>query len=74
MDTKYAQHIGGNWHAKIKMPDELVSVFGKTELSENDLPFDPRARERLAHRIINHFLTQIDEAGERFGAKRNAPD
>ncbi len=62
MGMKYVQLIRGKWRVRIKVPDELVPIIGKTELSESDLPPDPRSRERLAIGIINHVLTQIDEA------------
>jgi integrase len=71
---KYVQHIRGKWRVRIKVPDELVPIIGKTELSETNLPPDPRSRERLAIGIINRFLVQIDEARERFEAQRNAPE
>ncbi|UWQ91987.1 hypothetical protein K3727_04090 [Rhodobacteraceae bacterium M382] len=71
---KYVQHIRGKWRVRIKVPDELVPIIGKTELSESDLPPDPRSRERLAIGIINRFLMQIDEARERLEALRNAPE
>ena len=66
---KYVQHIRGKWRVRIKVPDELVPIIGKTELSQGDLPSDYRARERLAPGIINRFLTQIDEARERLEAR-----
>lgn len=71
---KYVQHIRGKWRVRIKVPDELVPIIGKTELSESDLPPDPRSRERRALVIINRFLMQIDEARERLEAQRNAPE
>lgn len=71
---KYVQHIRGKWRVRIKVPDELVPIIGKTELSESDLPPDPRSRERRAIGIINRFLMQIDEARERLEAQRNAPE
>lgn len=71
---KYVQHIRGKWRVRIKVPDELVPIIGKTELAETNLPPDPRSRERLAIGINNRFLVRIDEARERFEAQRNAPE
>ncbi len=71
---KYVQHIRGKWRVRIKVPDELVPIIGKTELSESDLPSDPRSRERLAHGIINRFLTQIEDARERLEARTKVPE
>ena len=70
---KYVQNIRGKWCVRIKIPDELAPIIGKTELFENNLPPDPRSRERIAHGIINRFLSQIDEARERLEARENGP-
>lgn len=48
---KYVQHIRKKWCVRIKVPDELVPIIGKTELFEGDLPSEPRARQRIAHGI-----------------------
>lgn len=69
---KYVQHIRVKWRVRIKVPDELVQNIGKTELSESNLPPDPRSRERLARGIINRFPMQINEARKRLETQGNA--
>ncbi len=71
---KYVQNIRGKWCVRIKIPDELIPIIGKRELSETNLPSEPRSREKLAHGIINRFLMQIDEARERLESQQCATE
>lgn len=71
---KCVQQIRGKWCVRIKVPDELVPIIGKTELFETNLPPEPKLRERHAHGIINSFLVQIEEAHEHLEAQKNVPE
>ncbi|WP_171060556.1 hypothetical protein [Poseidonocella sp. HB161398] len=50
---KYVQNIRGKWCVRMVVPSELVEIIGKTELREDGLPPETRARERQAHAVIN---------------------
>ena len=56
------------------MPEELRPIIGHRELVERDLPSDKKPRERLAHDIINRFLTKIDDARDLLEARRDSPN
>lgn len=70
---KYVQQVRGKWLVRLTVPDELRAIIGQRELVERDLPSDSRARERLAHGIINRFFARIDEARKVLDARRNSP-
>lgn len=70
---KYVQHARGKWKVRVTVPEELRDIIGARELVESGLPSDAKSRERLALRIINRFLAQIDEAREVFEMQKCGP-
>lgn len=61
---KYVQNIRGKWTVRMVVPEELRHIIGRNELVQIGLPDNPRAREKMAIRIVNAFQAQLDEACE----------
>lgn len=59
---KYVRQIRGKWTVRVTVPEKLRGLIGKRELVATDLSSKPREREAQAHRIINEFLGQIEQA------------